>query len=284
MSRIAGIVVLYNPNEDVVKNVNSYDRQVEKLFVIDNSEYQNRVVIKELTDLKTVEYRWNGKNIGIAKALNIGATLALDGHYDSLLMMDQDSVAPANIVQKYCEYVANHATEAIGICCPRHELVSSQEHSAGSKFTEVLVANTAGTILNLNAYQATGSFMDELFIDYVDFEYCLHLHLNGFKIIQLNEAIIEHTPGNQIKRRFLFWQVGVSNHSPMRVYYRIRNRFFVIKKYYPHFPLWSIKEMIITGNELLKIICFENNKREKFKMAFMGIRDFLAHRLGKCRY
>jgi len=47
------------------------------------------------------------------------------------------------------------------------------------------------------------------------------------------------------------------------------------------FPLWSILELRLTVNELVKIICFEKEKLEMCRMAFRGIADFLLHRLGK---
>jgi len=41
------------------------------------------------------------------------------------------------------------------------------------------------------------------------------------------------------------------------------------------FPLWSILELRLTVNELVKIICFEKEKLEMCRMAFRGIADFL---------
>ncbi len=38
MISIAGVVVLYNPDESVVNNIQSYIQDIEILFVVDNSE------------------------------------------------------------------------------------------------------------------------------------------------------------------------------------------------------------------------------------------------------
>ena len=108
--------------------------------------------------------------------------------------------------------------------------------------------------------------MEKLFIDYVDFEYCLRLRLNGFKIIQLNNITLYQELGNMVTKRILFWKVGISNHSPQRIYYRVRNRLFVSSKYFLHFPIWSIMQMAYLWIEFGKIVLFEDNKILKFEI------------------
>mgnify|MGYP001072153084 FL=1 len=34
--KLAGCVILYNPNKDVIRNIESYIRYLDKLYVIDN--------------------------------------------------------------------------------------------------------------------------------------------------------------------------------------------------------------------------------------------------------
>ena len=46
--RIAGVVVLYNPNPVVIENIKSYINEIEYLFAIDNSEYPNNEIVEEL--------------------------------------------------------------------------------------------------------------------------------------------------------------------------------------------------------------------------------------------
>ena len=51
---------------------------------------------------------------------------------------------------------------------------------------------TSGSFLNLKVYKEAGPFVDKLFIDYVDFEYCLRLKKKGFKIYKLNNTYMQH--------------------------------------------------------------------------------------------
>lgn len=45
MHRYAGIVVLYNPKDEVVTNIDSYIEDIEQLYVLDNSTEYNQMLI-----------------------------------------------------------------------------------------------------------------------------------------------------------------------------------------------------------------------------------------------
>lgn len=284
MIRIAGVVVLYDPPQEIIENINSYRAQVETLFIVDNSKKQDKERIKIISSLENVVYKWNGDNLGVAKALNIGAILALAQQYDFLLMMDQDSVSSDNLMSEYLQFIKNYSPNDIGILAPYHEYKNYNRPAELSVSKEVSMAITSGALLNLTAYKQVGPFMDALFIDYVDFEYCLRLHKHEFKIIQINRAILNHQLGEIKARRFIFRRVAVYNYPAVRVYYKFRNRLFVLKKYFFVRPVWTFRELISLINELIKIISFEKNKYIKCKMAFTGMKDFFINRFGKYRY
>ncbi len=62
MIRIAGVVVLYNPEIDILKNVSSYAGQIGHLYAIDNSENPDPEVIEKIKNIQNLTYIWNGKN------------------------------------------------------------------------------------------------------------------------------------------------------------------------------------------------------------------------------
>ncbi|MGD0037054.1 MAG: glycosyltransferase family 2 protein [Bacteroidota bacterium] len=281
MIRIAGVVVLYNPSERVLENILSYQEQVGTLFVIDNSEHQNKILVHQIQYLKNVVYRWNGNNVGIARALNIGAGLAVEQKYDYLFMMDQDGKITPNVVNEYAAYLSKYSSMDIGILSPYHVYDNYNAPSESKDAKEIFLTITSGTLLNLDIYKKVGPFMDELFIDYVDFEYCLRLHSHGFKVVQLCNTLMNHHLGSLIVRKMLFRRVAVYNYPPIRVYYKSRNRLLIARKYFKKYPMWSMKEFSHAGNEIIKIFCFEEQKIEKCKMAFLGMLHFLKNRLGK---
>lgn len=67
--KIAGCVILYNPKDDFLVNIESYLNSIETLFVFDNSDIQNIDLIRKIKDFDTkIQYKSLNKNIGIASA------------------------------------------------------------------------------------------------------------------------------------------------------------------------------------------------------------------------
>lgn len=279
---IAGVVILYNPEENVVENIRSYIGQVDRLFVIDNSDQPSSPISEEDNDVwQAAEYINNGANFGVATALNRAAVLAVARGYRYLLTMDQDSVASPDMVHRFRMYLHDHAEDPIGILSPCHiyKNFDAPVDSANSK--TVFTTITSGSLLSLTAYARIGPFLDDLFIDYVDFEFCLRLHIHGFQIVQVAHTYLEHVLGDPVRRRILFRSVVITNHPPIRVYYKFRNRLYVARRYFCRFPLWSTATALSVITEGMKIVCLERDRKEKVLMTLRGIRDCVIGRIGR---
>jgi rhamnosyltransferase len=280
-NRIAGVVVLYNPDIECIKNINSYLDQVNYLYVIDNSETKNTALYNKLILSPKLKYIVNKENVGVARALNQAAELAKQNNYSFLLTMDQDSSADSELIKYYADYLSSNDISKLGILSPvvvyQPEIINTDSTS----IKEIEVAITSGCLLNLNASQKSGPFDEKLFIDYVDFEYCLRLRKKRFKILQLGKTKIYHQLGKLEKRDFFFKTIYVTHHLPARYYYRTRNRFYVAKKYFSSFPLFVLKDFFVFLNELLKIIFFEEKKSLKIKLILYGFYDFLLSKYGR---
>ena len=229
-SDIAALVVLYNPDQNVIGNIQSYINQLSMFYVVDNSELYNNKIIETIKSFSISKYIFNGENLGIAKALNIGAEEAIKDGFKFLFTFDQDSKAAPGMIEKMIDFLGENDYSSIGILSPFQDN-KGYKKPPNNKITKVSNIATSGNLLNLDAYKQVGPFLDKLFIDYVDVEYCLRLNNSGYKVIRLNDAILIHNLGNIVKRRFLFRKVAVTNHSPLRLYYKTRNRFYVLRKY-----------------------------------------------------
>jgi rhamnosyltransferase len=281
-SDIAGLVVLYNPEQNVIENIQSYISQLPKLYVVDNSEVCNNNIVETIKGFNNSNYIFNGENLGIAKALNIGAQEAIKDDFKFLFTFDQDSKATTRMIETIKSYLAENDFSSIGILSPFQDN-KGYKKPPDKKITKVSNIATSGNLLNLYAYNQVGPFLDELFIDYVDVEYCLRLNDSGFKVIRLNDAVLKHNLGSLVKRRFLFRKVAVTNHSPLRLYYRTRNRFYVLRKYKYKFPLFSIYNFFRLFMETIKIVCFESERIEKMRMMIKGYSHFRINRFGKLK-
>ena len=281
--KIAGTVVLYRPDADVVGNIKSYLDDVCILYVVDNSETVNKDIVQQILNLDKITYINNGENLGIARALNIAAEKAIDGGYDFLLTMDQDSYASPGMIDRMLECLAGKDVSKIGIIGPFH-LLDLDDSVAGDEDCEMVAHTmTSGNLMNLSVYQYVGPFLNEFFIDFVDIEYCLRLMKNGFLVVQANRAILKHSLGNITRLKILHKQLRTSNHPPLRRYYSTRNRFFVWEQYKDVEVTKHVikRDKISFRGEIRNILLLEKDKLLKIVMIIRGYIDFKKNLFGK---
>jgi rhamnosyltransferase len=278
--KIAGVVTLYKPTQKIIDNINSYINDLDILFVVDNSDKKEITIINALKSQKKIYYINNHGNQGIANALNVGAQKAIENGYDWLFTIDLDSKVSQKMIPSLIKYLDFYDSKNIGIITPVHKNKFgkfSEEITKNELYSKILITMTSGNLLNLNAYKKIGPFMEKLFIDSVDHEYCLRLNLNGFLVIQANEAILEHNLGNQKK----FLSFFPTCHSPIRRYYKTRNRFFIINLYKKNFPDFCKSEIKKFYRELIGILIAEKDVLLKIKAIILGYIDYRNNIFGE---
>jgi rhamnosyltransferase len=283
--KIAGAAILYHPDYDVVSNIHSYIDEIAVLFVIDNSEIANREIVEQIQRFDKVEYLFNGENLGIAKALNIAAEKALENGYDYLLTMDQDSCASPGMVTCMLDCLKECDASTIGIIGPFHVNDFDDQTAGAEKCEDVVSTMTSGNLLNLKLYSSVGPFLDDLFIDQVDNEYCMRLIRHGYRIVQANKALLRHSLGNISRIAFMGRQLRTSNHSALRRYYMTRNRFFVWQKYGDLDAAQNTiaKDKVCFRGEIRNILLMERDKLAKITMILKGYIDYKRNIFGKYR-
>lgn len=282
MNHISAIVVLYNPNLTIIKNIQSYINNVFKLYVVDNSEIFDKQQLHDLTQFKNLIYINNNGNQGIANALNIGVRLALEDGVNWLLTMDQDSKFEDNNLRNLMDSALLCNYESVGIISPIHVLEHTfNKPKKNQKLSETFNVMTSGNLLNLQICQKIGGFIDELFIDAIDQEYCLRLRHNGYKILLCEYALLQHCLGDLKEIDLGFKVLRYSNHSAIRRYYMTRNRLYLLQKYFFEFPIFGLKVVKWIIFEWIKIIILEKDKIAKSKATLEGIRDFLRGTYGR---
>jgi len=282
IKNICGVVVLYNPDIDVIDNIKTYAGQIDKLYIVDNSDSPiDNKIIKEIASIKNSEYIANNKNTGIAAALNIGAKKGSEKNFKYILTMDQDSRTPADMVSKMLDHVykKGYKDAEIGIVAPYandkgNNLIPEEDVEERSKVI------SSGNLLNLEAYRSAGDFQEDLFIDHVDHEYCMRLREKKYKILRTNRVLMDHNLGN-ITHHSLFGRAQTTtNHSPLRRYYMTRNACYVSEKFKSKFPDYSKEQVNSFFYETVKIILFEKLKLKKLKAIILGYYDYKKGRMG----
>lgn len=291
LNSVSAVIITYNVENDFKNRINKLRGKVNEIIVVDNgSKAETISMLKELEKEITIIYL--EKNKGIAYALNTGIKYSIEKGYDWILTLDHDSIVTDNMINnmlKCYESFEEELKEKVAMLVPVHveekeyennNIINNEEVSSKS-YTEVLTEITSGALTKASIYKSVGLYDEKLFIDLVDHDYCLSLNKKGFKVIQVNSAILIHNLGESVKKSILGLKMIPTNHSPLRRYYMSRNRHYIWEKYKEDFPGWVLtdKRRFITEN--LKIVLFEDNKIEKFKYIREGIRDYKNNIFGE---
>ena len=191
--KLCAIMVTYNPDAALERNIRAMLPQVDKLIIVDNgSALPIRAHIETIASSCAVQVIWNKENLGLATALNIGIRSAfVSDNFAWIATFDQDSRVAAGFRDAMLQaYLACPYRQSVGIIGPHHvELTENStaglsHHEEHDRFREITAVMQSGTFLSTKALRSYGLFDDSFFIDYVDFELCLRVRKNGLRIIE----------------------------------------------------------------------------------------------------
>ena len=115
---LAGVVILYNPDDDIIDNIMSYAPLLEHLFIFDNSPSSHEAIKYKIGEVTNVHFFWDGDNKGIPVCLNKALKLAKNIGCHWLLSMDQDSRFNPNGLKDYISCIPSLPENAYGISAP----------------------------------------------------------------------------------------------------------------------------------------------------------------------
>ncbi|MCL2627448.1 MAG: glycosyltransferase family 2 protein [Oscillospiraceae bacterium] len=235
MKNVCAGVVLYNPSIERLKgSIDAVRPQVDRLVFVDNAS-ENVDELQKLLDPERDVLIKNEANLGIAKALNQLVEFADTNSYEWILTLDQDSICAGDHVEKLLTTATtdNKIAMAAPLIIDRGIVDVDNSPKEGFPDTEdVKWCITSGNLTNVKAVLGTGGFNEWLFIDEVDLEMSLRLLREGYRLVRVNTAVLNHEYGlKTIRRRFLWRVVTYRNYAPIRVYYQHRNIVYMLRKY-----------------------------------------------------
>ncbi len=279
--KIAACIILYHPEQSVEQHIITYINYVEKIYIIDNSESRNYNDKFLSRHASKIIFIYNGINEGIAKRLNQACVLAIKDGFEFLLTMDQDSYFEENYLNKYLTCIENFSEkEKAAVFGINYKI---KFNNTGCNYNKVKTLITSGSIVNLKAYKIIGNFDEDLFIDFVDTDYCFKSILKGFQLIEFPNIFMHHEIGKISKLRSLknLKPSNRSIHSAIRLYYMYRNFLYLNTKYKNDFKL----ELSIHKKDLINRIknkfLYNNNRVQTIKFLLKASRDYKKKKMGK---
>jgi rhamnosyltransferase len=141
------------------------------------------------------------------------------------------------------------------------------------------VCITSGNLVRTSIWRECGGYDDSMFIDGVDFDFCLSVKERNKKVIRINKAYLLQEVGQGYARKIAGKTVAILNHSYLRLYYISRNYLYLGKK---HGQL--IRWISPVLKRMLLVALYEQNKIIKIRYMLLGCWDFILGKMGKCRY
>lgn len=281
------IIVTYHPDvARVQRMVDVLSSMNVEVVIVDNTESHDEVL--EFSNACLIPL---GHNSGIAHAQNIGIAHAMKHDAKAIVFFDQDSRIDETLIAQLtssvdvpCPLVVapvffdeKNDFEYPAILVSRHGFRKKVYPSSWSRPAEVDIVISSGSMVNREALDIIGMMNEDLFIDYVDTEWCLRARARGVPIKVLPDAIMMHSIGDDsLDLKYL----KVPVHSPARRYYRVRNSFYLLTL--PHIPkLLAIREVLFAFLHQAVILCAVKGRRRYLSFFFKALKDAMQKKKGK---
>lgn len=274
---IGCVLVTYNPNLVFLKkSLLSISKQVSHICIVDNSDSSIEITFDQdaVINISIIK---NGGNIGIASAQNIGINYFIERKFEYIFFMDQDSLAPSNLVQKLIDktlFLTRNKYNVGGIAPTPRDRRSDEKYlglsleAVQENLVEVSTIISSGSLIPITNFKKVGLMCDELFIDGVDLEWCWRAKKrHTLSFFRLEDVFLSHTIGDEVKT-FLF--VKIYTQPPFRFYYRIRNYFVLLGM--SHVPLsWKFRTFFSNQVKFMYYMLFGDSRMRYLKSTYLGI-------------
>lgn len=255
--RIVALIVVYQPEPDhLLQLIAAIRAQVANVILVCNSATD---IPDESADTPgAVSIIRNQANIGLAAAQNQGIDRCNSMAADFVLFLDQDSLPGPSLVSELLAAdqrltAHGHQVGAVAPLLVEADTGTSwpylsarwlrtkeniQPDALGACRTDMLYSS--GSLVRLMHFRTVGNFLESLFIDHVDLEWCYRAAAHDLQFFGIPAIRMQHRMGHG-HIRFLGRLHPL--HSASRDYYVFRNS--VILLGLRHIPLrWKINELI----------------------------------------
>lgn len=260
--KVVAIVVAYLP--DLVALEDLLDRltcQVDTTVVVDNSPDASVTSLLKKRGKEGETCLSLGSNFGIATAQNAGIEWARKNEAKYIILFDQDSTPPVNLVSILYEAGEQKAAEGISLAAVGPRFVDKRRSNfspfirtrgwkverpicmCDNEIIEVDYLIASGCLIPISALDKVGNMREDLFIDYVDIEWGLRAKFHGLHSFGVCAVVMSHNLGQEPISVFKY---KFSSHSPLRHYYQFRNAIWMYRQ-----PWLSLNWKLLDGGRLL---------------------------------
>lgn len=289
----AVIVCYFSELDQLTQLLSRVSPQVEHILLIDNSASETGPTEIEslIHQYPHCHYLPQTSNSGVAKGYNQGAEWAKTERCSHILLLDQDSLPAPDMVEQLIKAKSSLNAQRMPIAALAPSYTDARNPAIRSTFRqskgfrikridcslkndtpiEMDQAISSGSLIQLDTFEKIGAMDERFFIDLVDTEWVLRAKALGYVAYGVCSATMTHQIGDRFIRLPLIKR-NVALHSPLRLYYLVRNSLFLYSK--PHVPiLWAARDSINLVAKLTISLLFSQQRLRQFKMMFKGLKD-----------
>ncbi len=290
---VCAVMVTHCIGEALLETLIPLMNQVNKLIIIDNcSDSSTRDVLARAQTLYSgrLELLLRDSN-NLAAAQNDGITRALESGFPWILLMDHDSMPTDGMVERLMtSWESLDNKYSVGIVAPCLTDIHSGRlarypqaqgwlrcrrvgFGTAPHLDRLLGVISSGSLIPAEVFRTVGMMDETLCIDYVDKDFCLRVVRAGYRIVAVKDAVLRHQLGRSKDHRFLGLRITTTNHTPERCYYIYRNRIKSWGKHGRAVPAFVLYDVLAIGYDLMRLLCFEEQKPAKLHAMWKGLRD-----------
>lgn len=223
-----------------------------------------------------------GDNRGIAEAFNVGIDAALARGRRMLFTFDQDSVYDAALLAALLAAfgrlrAGSAAPLAVGPA-PRHRATGASYLRRRDRLRAALLRRrpgphllavgeliSSGLLSDADSYRKVGLYRADLFIDYVDHEWCWRLRAAGGRcVVDLDVPLAHMVGAGSVPFTF-----GMKHGAALRVFYLFRNGLALLLS--GLMPAYDVFKFLLLVPLKLIAFSFLSDRRERLGFAFKGL-------------
>ncbi len=245
-------------------------------------------------DSTSLAVQRNVENVGLAEGQNLGIAEARRRNASHVIFFDQDSVPEAGFKQALLSteealMMRGRRFSAVGPATydpttlqyyPITKYVGPfirRHYPQGSEPVEATFLMSSGSLIRMHVLNEVGAMRAELFIDYIDVEWCLRARSLGYRCFVASAARMSHRIGDA---RIRFLGRTISAHSSLRRYYLIRNSFLILRLTYV--PLsYKLREVTLNLLRLSVFLYLSKDRPNYLRLMYRAVADGVAGRYGK---
>lgn len=178
-------LVLYHPEESLLKRIEQMVTLGFRVYVFDNSPF-DATYSHAIQSNPNISYLTAGKNVGIGYSLSTLCATAYAHGFQQLLFLDQDtgiSGRTLEFIETFNQSLPSDIQQEYAV------LVFSGRTAADHSVQEVRLAISSGSLFNLHLLRQIGWHNEKYFVDCVDYELCVRARRSGFRV-----GLIKNTP------------------------------------------------------------------------------------------